>query len=149
MRTQDTNPISACHAARLAAALGLLCAAVAHAFDLTVTIQNARSNEGTVRAALYEAKTGWLRDGAPVQRRFTTPQSSGTVIVFHDLPAGRYAVSGFHDENGNEKLDTNAMGMNIEPIAFSRDARGRMGPPKFDDAAFDLTQDMAITMALH
>jgi len=132
------------------ALLGLvLCAASAHAFDLTVTVNNAKSTDGTVRAALYEEKTGWLKNGKPVQGLSAPPQAQGTVLVFHNLPAGRYAVSAFHDENGNEKLDTNALGMNIEPIAFSRDARGRMGPPKLDDAAFDLKEDMAITMSLH
>jgi len=46
------------------------------------------------------------------------------------------AVSVFHDENGNGKLDRNFIGMPKEGVGASNDAVGTLGPPKFDDARF-------------
>jgi uncharacterized protein (DUF2141 family) len=55
----------------------------------------------------------------------------------------------YHDENGNGQLDKNMMGIPRERVGFSRDARGRMGPPSFADAAIDLQQDTALLVTLY
>lgn len=49
-----------------------------------------------------------------------TQKLSGQV-VFADLPAGAYAVSVFHDENMNEKLDKNFVG--VRGIRFTPENR--------------------------
>jgi len=41
-----------------------------------------------------------------------------------------------HDANGNGKLDRNLLGMPTEGVGASNDARGVVGPPKFDAAKF-------------
>ena len=53
-----------------------------------------------------------------------------------DVAPGDYAVSVFHDENSNGKLDRNFMGMPKEGVGKSNDAAGHFGPPKYDDARF-------------
>ena len=86
---------------------------------------------------------------APTQS--ATPDSLGaTKSVRHQcgLPAGRYVVKSFADENGNAKLDTNLLGLPTERYGFSNDARGRMGPPGFDAAAVPLDADHSITIRL-
>lgn len=40
-------------------------------------------------------------------------------IAFPDLAYGKYAVSVFHDENGNGKLDHNIFRIPAEPLGFS------------------------------
>jgi uncharacterized protein (DUF2141 family) len=55
---------------------------------------------------------------------------------FTDIAAGDYAVSVFHDENSNGKLDRNFIGMPKEGVGASNDAKGHFGPPKFNDAQF-------------
>ena len=51
--------------------------------------------------------------------------------------AGEYAVSCYHDRNGNGKLDKNTIGIPVEPYGFSNDARGSFGPPKYKKARFN------------
>jgi len=51
------------------------------------------------------------------------------------MPQGDYAISLFHDENANGKLDT-VMMIPKEGFGFSRDARVVFGPPRFAAAAF-------------
>ena len=127
------------------AALLLGLGTTASAFDLTVEVLNAKSEQGTVDGALFGAEASWLRDLAQGARE---PAAAKVVLVYRNLPAGAYALSVFHDENGNGKLDTNVAGIPLERYGFSRDARGRMGPPSFADAVFDLQADTAITVNL-
>lgn len=61
-----------------------------------------------------------------------------TELSIPNIAMGEYAVAVFADVNGNGKLDSNFIGMPKEPVAVSRDAKGRFGPPKFADAAFKL-----------
>lgn len=144
-----SRPTAAGRAARhLLACAALLTAASASAFDLTVTLMGATSAAGAIRAALYTDEASWLKEDRSLQARSTPADRAGAVLVFRGLPAGRYAVSAFHDENDNDRLDTNLLGIPSEPYGFSRDARGRFGPPAFTDAVLDLKADQAITLQL-
>lgn len=58
------------------------------------------------------------------------------MAVFQNLPAGEYAVSVYHDENNNKKMDTNFFGIPKEGVGASNNARGHLGPPKYKDAKF-------------
>ena len=66
-----------------------------------------------------------------------SPISNGhAVCEFPGVKEGTYAVSVFHDENSNGKLDAKFMGMPREGVGASNNAKGHFGPPKFDAAAF-------------
>jgi uncharacterized protein (DUF2141 family) len=132
------------HRLLAAGALATL-AAGAHAFDLTVEVLNARSEQGMVLGALYDSAEHWMHE--PVQGE-RAAAGAKAVLVYRNLQPGRYALSVFHDENGNGKLDTNIAGIPVEHYGFSRDAAGRMGPPSFADAALDLNADTTITIHL-
>lgn len=61
-------------------------------------------------------------------------------IVIKDLKPGKYAFKFFHDENNDEKLNTNFMGIPREGYGFSNNASGKFGPPSFEKMIFELTQ---------
>ena len=52
---------------------------------------------------------------------------------------GVYAVSVFHDENMNQKLDKNFVGVPNEGYGASNNPKKKMGPPNFDEAKFQLS----------
>lgn len=139
---------SSSHAAGsvVSALAGLLVASTAFAADLTVTVEGAKAGEGKVMIALFDNANGFPA-APPKLGQFGEVTQDKAVFTFKDLPPGRYAVSAFQDRNNNQKLDANMMGMPTEPYGFSRNAAGRMGPPKFDDAAvtFD-AQSQALTV---
>lgn len=128
---------------RTAAVLFLACAA-AHGADLTIHVANVQSAAGEVRVALFDDAGRFLKQPARVA---AVPAVAGaTIVVFKDVAPGTYGFAAFHDTNGNGKMDANPMGIPIEPIAFSNDAQGHMGPPAFDavklavpDAGLDTT----------
>ena len=129
-------------------ATALLATGAAQAHELTVHVLNARSAQGNVAGALYADEAGWLQPGRIVQGQRAAAATDKVVLVYRNLPSGSYAISLFHDENDNGKLDRNVVGSPLERFGFSRDAMGRMAPPSFADASIDLQADTTITITL-
>ena len=57
------------------------------------------------------------------------------------LPDGEYGIRLMYDLNGNGELDTNVVGLPTEPWAFSNNATGMFGAPKWDDVKFTVESD--------
>jgi len=115
----------------------LVCATVASAADLTVTINGLRNANGSVAAAIFNTETNFPR--AQAFSAFRIKASSGPVsFTVHNLAPGTYAVTSYHDENDNGKLDADPTGLPTEGYGVSNDAREVLAPPQFAKAAFDL-----------
>lgn len=123
--------------------LGLVCglvAGTAQAADLELAIVNLRDGDGRVMVALFDRAEafGKMLEGQRIAAALLPIDGGSARVVIGGLKPGRYAASVVHDANGNGKLDSNLLGMPVEGYGFSRDARGTMGPPGFEAAAFDL-----------
>jgi uncharacterized protein (DUF2141 family) len=115
-------------------ALGLL-TPLCLAAELTVHISNVASEKGTVMAMLCD-KENFLKS---CEYKSSAKAQAGTVVLtFNKVAAGKYAISAFHDENDNKKLDRNLIGVPKEGYGFSNNAQGRRGPPSFEEAALDI-----------
>ena len=99
-----------------------------------------RNNKGKVFCALYSSADGFPKQSQKAIRRGTSSISEKKASCeFSGIEPGTYAVSVFHDENSNGKLDTNFLGIPREGVGASNEARGHMGPPKFDAAQFQFS----------
>ncbi len=129
--------------ALIAALMGLV-ALPASAETLTVQFSKL-TPKGTLMVALYKGEEAY-KGGKPVAAQ-QVAVSADTATATFDVEPGQYGLKIFHDVNGNGKMDTNPFGMPVEPFAFSNNAKGRMGPAAWADAAFevkgDTTQDIA------
>ncbi len=128
--------IAAAIAKTLAATLATTLAASSFAADLTVEIKGVNSANGQIYIGLYDKAEGWMKGG--FKNVETAAKKDRVIYEFKDLPEGVYAISLYHDENGNGKFDSNLVGMPIEPYGFSNDAMGNFGPPTFEQAKFKL-----------
>lgn len=61
----------------------------------------------------------------------------GMTVVFHGIPAGRYAVMSYQDLNDDGHLGRDLYGRPKEPWGYSGKPVFMMGPPSFDSVAFD------------
>ena len=105
-----------------------------------VVISGLHSDRGQVVCSLYSSAEGFPKDAAKALARTQSRISSRQATCeFKNLSPGTYAVSVFHDENSNGKLDTKLLGIPREGVGASNDAKGRFGPPKFSAAAFQFT----------
>jgi len=101
----------------------------AHAADLVIHVDNVKTASGQVMVALYDNAGTFLKQ--PVRAEKARADKAGTTVVFHDVAPGDYGFAVFHDTNDNGRMDKNLLGIPTEPIAFSNNAQGRMGPPDF------------------
>lgn len=104
---------------------------------VSLTVTGLRSTKGRVMACLT-ARPDAFPDCAkdPQARLASAPAAAANIhLEFGAVPPGRYAISAFHDENGNGRLDKSLM-IPREGYGFSRDAPVRFGPPSFASAAF-------------
>ncbi len=107
--------------------------------EITIETYNADSDEGMVFIALYNKEDHFLKK--PVFRESTAIANGKSEVVFKNILPGVYAVSVYHDENNNGKLDTNFIGVPKEATGTSNNAPARFGPPKWKDAKFEVKNE--------
>lgn len=117
------------------------------AADLRIIVLDGPSAPATLYLAVFDTADG-LANNLALASQKAELRDGAAQLVFSGLPAGRYAIKSFADENGNARLDTNLLGLPMERYGFSNDARGRMGPPSFDAAAVTLDANSTITIRL-
>lgn len=112
-----------------------LVATAAPGGTLAVRITALHSNDGQVGCVLWVSGDGFpSKVERALQRTWCGISNKAATCHFEGVPEGDLAVSCFHDENGNQKCDTNFLGIPKEGVAVSRDAKGFMGPPKYKNA---------------
>jgi uncharacterized protein (DUF2141 family) len=119
----------------------LLSAATASAATVEVRVSSVVAGRGKVNVAVCD-KERFLKDclysgSAPAQ-------GTDTVVTIQNVPKGTWAVLAYQDENQNDKLDRNLIGIPSENYGFSRDARGKFGPPDFGDAAIEVGDEVTV-----
>lgn len=108
------------------------------AATITVTVGPFKNDKGQLSCALHDKK-----DSFPMNFKIDNAQvhpiegDYGT-CVFEDVPAGIYALAVMHDKNGDNKLNTNFLGIPKEPWAVSNNVRPSLRAPKFKEAKFEI-----------
>ncbi len=101
---------------------------------VTVTITGIKTVSGTIEIALYDE--AGFESGKSVTNA-SIPVTGDTVTwPIAAAPPGVYAIKLYQDVNGDGEMNANPFGIPIEPYAFSNNAHGSFGPPKFAAAAF-------------
>lgn len=105
-----------------------------------VEINGLRNDKGKVMCALFSSAADFPKNADKAVLRTESRIVQGTAVCdFAPAAPGTYAVSVFHDENSNGKLDTNFVGIPKEGVGASNNAKGHFGPPKFSAAAFQFS----------
>jgi uncharacterized protein (DUF2141 family) len=110
--------------------------------NLTVNVSNLNSNDGKVFIAIYDSEDSFLNKG--FKSYVTKIENNSCSVTFENIPSGNYAISLYHDENDNNKMDSNFMGIPKEDYGCSNNAKGFMGPPKWEDAKFEINNKPVI-----
>lgn len=99
---------------------------------LTVKVMGIRNTQGNIRIAVRTDENTMVA-GKIVD---IDPKTLTAQAVFENLPEGSYGVAVIHDENKNEKLDFNEVGMPLEGYGHSNNPAKRPGPPDFNETKF-------------
>jgi uncharacterized protein (DUF2141 family) len=109
---------------------------------LTVRIENAVIGQGPLMIGVFNDEKTFPNNHFKGEK--ATVSDTVTIVTFHDLPIGQYAVSVFQDSNNNGKLDTGLFGIPKEKYGFSNDVRR----PDFQRSSFNFNGDMTITIRI-
>ena len=110
----------------------------ASAARIIVTIDGLKSAQGTVFVGLYASPAKFLQGNQADAQKKVRASTGPVTVAFDNLAPGTYAVGAFHDENGNDHLDTNFLGLPVEGYALSNGVRAVMAKPTFQQAAFSV-----------
>jgi uncharacterized protein (DUF2141 family) len=105
---------------------------------LSVIVRAVRSADGTVRCALFKSAEGFPTES---NKAFEVAIAVTTLptarCTFEGVTPGTYAVSVFHDANGDEALNLSWLGRPLEGWAVSNNAPPhRFSGPTFGEASF-------------
>jgi uncharacterized protein (DUF2141 family) len=112
--------------------------------NLEINIDNIKNNNGNIIIGLYAEDNHFPRNAS--DGKTVKASTNGISVLFQNIKPGIYAVSALHDENRNEDLDQNKMGMPKEGFGFSNNAKGVLGPPSFKKAHIELHEGMKDTV---
>ena len=127
---------------------------------LVVILTGLENTKGFVRVSLYNNASSWKSSMEQERRvkdyRFLKipagKSSRGRLVInFDEIEAGTYAVSLFHDENGNGKTDKDFLGLNpTEGFGFSRNfnPRAKLRAPKFSECTFDVAKEKTTQISI-
>ncbi|OEY72042.1 DUF2141 domain-containing protein [Salegentibacter salarius] len=103
--------------------------------NITVSVENLTSEEGKVYFALFN-EDNFLKK-APFQREVSEIKEGIAQITFSEVPSGTYAVTAYHDKNGNQQMDFESNGIPNENYGVSNNQMNLYGPPLWEDAKFE------------
>ena len=112
---------------------------------LMLNVVGMKEKKGNLLISVYSSAEDYLKK--PV-KTLTTPVDALTKRVVLELESGTYAVVIYQDLNSNGKVDRNFFRLPTEPCGFSRDARPKMGPPRYKPASFTLSEDTEMSIKL-
>jgi uncharacterized protein (DUF2141 family) len=109
------------------------------AYRLELIIQNPKSNNGTIQVLIFNAEAGFPDEPKKAFKAFSLPISNlSAKKTIDNLPPGKYAVSVFHDEDGDGKMQKNGVGIPVDRFGFSNNPTLFFGPPSFSKSAFTI-----------
>ena len=130
-----------------------IASAATPAAELTITLENLRSDQGQVMICVFSAESSAIDafpdcvKGRPVRKGNAAIRGGKAVVSYSGLKDGVYAVAAIHDENGNGELDTNFLGIPTEGVGVSNNPR-LFGKPHFPDARFEIKGKTAIAVSV-
>lgn len=120
-------------------------AALAEGNTLSVTLNGLKNAQGNVRVGLYKDPDSFRKENRALAVQEIPARAGNIEVSFADLPAGRYAIMAYHDEDANGQLNrrfgmfpTEGYGLSNNPTV--------VGPPAFADSAFEVAGDTRVNI---
>ena len=122
---------------------------LAQTADIEVNIVGIKPISGKIMIALFNSKETYFELDKMLAGYEINVDSTNLNCTFHDLPFGTYAITIYHDEDNNGKMNRNWLGMPTEGYAFSNNFSSSIRPASFNDAAFELTSNTKLIIKMH
>lgn len=105
---------------------------------LTINISELENSNGQILLEFNDSEGNFIQG---FEQKIV---NKSCTIVIPSLKAGIYSFKYFHDENLNQKLDTNWLGIPTEGFGFSNNAKATFGPPSPEKTVFQLDKNITV-----
>ena len=113
---------------------------------IEVNMSGFDSDDGKAMVGLFVEEETFLREPKQSLSASITDQKSS--VTFTNIPDGVYAVSVYHDENNNGEIDLLMGILPKEDTGTSNNPNTVMGPPKWEDAKFEVKNGELVTFEI-
>ena len=113
--------------------------------SLCIKVEGIKSEKGKILYSLFCGNKGFPSDADKAFKKGMAHIENGCAIIPLDTPPGEYAVMVFHDEDDNNELKTNWIGMPKEGVGNSNNHKGI---PSYKKSVFTLSEDKNIVINL-
>lgn len=103
---------------------------------IEVSMTGFKTNDGKAKIGLFIEEATFLRE--PEMTLSSEIVNHTSEVTFTDIPDGIYAISVYHDENDNGKLDLIMGVLPKEDNGTSNNPESVLGPPKWKDSIFEV-----------
>jgi uncharacterized protein (DUF2141 family) len=114
--------------------------------EIALTIKGIENQNGHIAVGLYKSPQGFRTPSYAIRGVNLTPKGDQLTYTFTHIPNGIYAISIFHDENRNGKLDENFVGLPKEGYGFSNNVRPIYRGATFEESKFELKDQTSLTI---
>jgi len=103
-----------------------------------VRVDRLSRRTGSIYLAVYDSPATYLDPKKCYRSKITPVKDADTLTIdLGEMPAGRYAIALFLDENGNGQIDRNRWGIPKEKYGFSGNRHPWFRAPDFYEAAVE------------
>lgn len=106
-------------------------------YTIKALVNQIKPEMGTVYFAMYSSENDFA-SRKPFLTRNASAAEGAVEVIFNNVPEGIYAITCFHDKNGNGQMDFSPNGMPEENYGSSNNVMN-FGPPRFSDAKFEVS----------
>ena len=107
--------------------------------SLRVKVTGIRSADGDIHILIFNKAMGFPMNEDMAYRHVKCKAAKGEVTLdMANMPSGKYAISSFHDFDGNNRFDKSWFGSPVEDYGFSNIPGEYCGTPSFQQTSFDV-----------
>lgn len=133
-------------AAVTAAALLFGSMASAMADEVALTVKDIRRLQGHLLISIFKGAENYNKN-IPCKSQKIKVTKEEHMVIFEDVEAGEYGIKIIHDDNDNNELDTNVLGIPKEGYGFSNNG-GAFGPSPWREAKFEVKDKIELSITL-
>ena len=116
--------------------------------EVTILVSGIGDPVGNIVVTAFDNDDDWLEKPVVEESIALSEGMESPLPIKLSLAPGSYAFQVYHDLDGNGEMKTNFIGIPKEPTGVSNDAKGKFGPPKFKDAAVEVTAGATIEISM-
>lgn len=117
---------------------------------LKVIVNGLENNNGQVGINIFKQEKGFPSERSKAFKEYVViPKNKQATFEINDFDFGVIAIVAIHDENKNNKLDKNFLGIPKEGFGASNNPKTKISAPTFSEAKFNFNKnDYSLTITL-